>query len=140
MRNSNAALGRYCGIAGAHLQLHLDRTAHGGDDAGELDQEAVAGGFDDTTAMLGDFRIAELAPNRTQRRQRALFVLAHQPRIAGDIDRQNGRQSSLDPLSSWVHGHDATAISLCTIASEGGPSLAFGSVTRYMSGPLCSDG
>jgi hypothetical protein len=30
-------------------------------------------------------------------RERALLVLAHQPRIAGDIDRQNGRQPSLDP-------------------------------------------
>jgi hypothetical protein len=39
---------------------------------------------------------------------RALFVLAHQPRIAGDIDCQNGRQSSLDPpfahLASQFHG------------------------------------
>jgi hypothetical protein len=46
--------------------------------------------------MLGDFGIAEFTANRTQCRERALFVLAHQPRIAVDIDRQNGRQSSLD--------------------------------------------
>jgi hypothetical protein len=32
-----------------------------------------------------------------QRRERALFVFAHQPRIAGDIDRQNSRQLSLNP-------------------------------------------
>src|SRR6516165_1544172 len=32
---------------------------------------------------------------------RALLVRAHQPRVAGDIDRQNGRQSSLDP--SFAH-------------------------------------
>ena len=47
--------------------------------------------------MLGDFGIGEFTPNRTQRRERALLVLAHQPRIAGDIDRQNGRQPPLDP-------------------------------------------
>jgi hypothetical protein len=47
--------------------------------------------------MLGDFGIAELAAKCTQRRERALLVLAHQPRVAGDIDRQNGRQPSLDP-------------------------------------------
>jgi hypothetical protein len=42
-------------------------------------EEAVAGSFDDATPMLGDFGIAEFTANRTERRQRALFVLAHQP-------------------------------------------------------------
>jgi len=92
----DALLCRYRGIAGDHLPLHLDRTAHRIDDAGELDEEAVAGGFDDATAMLGDFGIAKFTANRSQRCERALFVLAHQPRIAGDIDRKNGCQSSLD--------------------------------------------
>ena len=55
--------------------------------------------------MLGDFGVAEFTANRTQCRERALFVRAHQPRIAGDIDRQNGRQSSLDPPSLLgIHG------------------------------------
>src|SRR6516164_5555680 len=96
MRNSMRCW-RYGGVAGDHLPLHLDRTAHRVDDAGELGKEAVAGGFDDATPMLGDFGVAEFTANRTQCRERALFVLAHQPRIAGDIHRQNGRQSSLDP-------------------------------------------
>jgi hypothetical protein len=47
--------------------------------------------------MPSDLGIAEFTANRTERRQRALFVLAHQPRIAGDINRQNGRQLPLDP-------------------------------------------
>src|SRR5215472_14084926 len=84
-------------VTGAHLVLDLDRAAHRVDDAGELDEEAVAGRFDDATPMLGDFGIGEFPADRTQRSERALLVLAHQPRIAGDIDRQNGRQSSLDP-------------------------------------------
>ena len=47
--------------------------------------------------MLGYFGIGEFTANCPQRRERALFVRAHQPRIASDIDRQNGRQSSFDP-------------------------------------------
>ena len=41
--------------------------------------------------MLGDFRIGQFASNRTQRRERALFVRAHQPRIAGDIGGETER-------------------------------------------------
>jgi hypothetical protein len=93
----DAPLCRYAGIAGGHLPLHLDRTAHGVDDTGELDKEAVTGGFDDAAAMLGDLGIAEFTANRPQRRESALLVRPHQPRIAGDIDRQNRCQSSLDP-------------------------------------------
>ena len=86
-----------CGVAGDHLALHLDRTAYRVDDAGELSKEAVAGRLDDATPMFGDFGIAEFAANRTQCRERALFVRAHQPRIAGDIDRQDRREAPLDP-------------------------------------------
>jgi hypothetical protein len=93
----DAALCRCGGVAGHHLPLHLDRTAHRVDDTAELGKEAVAGSLDDATAMLGDFGITELTANRPQRRERALLIFAHQPRIAGNIDRQNGRQSSLDP-------------------------------------------
>src|SRR5262249_53003777 len=91
----NSALCRYCGVAGDHLPLHLDRTTHRVYYAGELDKEAVAGGLDDATPMLRNFGVAEFTTNGTQCRQRALFVFAHQPRIAGDIGRQDGRQSSL---------------------------------------------
>ena len=62
---------------------------HRVDDAAELGKEAVTGRFDDATPMLGDFGIAEFTANRTQRRERALFVRAHQPRIAGDIGGQD---------------------------------------------------
>ena len=60
----DAALCRCRGVAGDHLPLHLDRTAHRVDDAGELDKQAVAGRFDDATPMLGDFGIAEFTVNR----------------------------------------------------------------------------
>jgi hypothetical protein len=93
----DAPLCRCCGVAGDHLALQLDRTAHRVDDARELDEETVAGGLDDAPPMLGDFGIAQFAAHCPQRRERALFVLAHQPRIAGDIDRQDRRQPALDP-------------------------------------------
>ena len=98
----DAPLGRHIGIALGHLALHLDRAAHRIDDAGEFDQHAVAGGFDDAAAMLRDLGIDEFAPDRLQRRERAFLVVAHQPRIAGDIGRQNRRQSPFDPLLAHV--------------------------------------
>ena len=92
---------------GDHLPLHLDRAAHRVDDAGELGKEAVAGGLDDATPMLGDFGIAEFAANRAQSGERALLIFAHQPRIAGHIDRQNGRQPSLDLTPAHFSGNPA---------------------------------
>jgi hypothetical protein len=46
----------------ANPSLHLDRAAHHVDDAGELDQEPIAGGLDDAPAVLLDLGIGELAP------------------------------------------------------------------------------
>src|SRR5271165_6987004 len=43
-------------IAFRHCGLHLGRAARRVDDAGELGQEAVAGGVDDTAAMGGNLR------------------------------------------------------------------------------------
>ena len=97
MRELDAAIFRNTVIAQRNFALQFHRGAHRVDDARELDEEAVAGRFDDATPMLAEFGIAEFTANRTQCCERALFVRAHQPRIAGDIDRQNGRQSSLDP-------------------------------------------
>jgi len=41
----DAAPCRCRGVAGAHLPLQLDRTAHRVEEVGELDKEAVAGRF-----------------------------------------------------------------------------------------------
>ena len=57
----DAVVRRDTGVALGHRLLHLDRAAHRIDDAGELDQQAVAGGLDDAAMVLGDFRIDELA-------------------------------------------------------------------------------
>ena len=55
------------------------------DDAGELDQEAVAGGLDDAALVLGDLRIEELAAQLLEAFERALLVCPHQPRIPRHI-------------------------------------------------------
>src|SRR5918994_2115877 len=51
----DAAVYWFGGIALSHRALHLDCTAHRIDDASEFDEEAVAGGLDSPTVMLGDF-------------------------------------------------------------------------------------
>jgi hypothetical protein len=38
-----------------HAALDVYRTAHSVDEAGELNQDAAAGGFDNPAAVLGDF-------------------------------------------------------------------------------------
>ncbi len=48
--------------------------------------------------MLGDLGVRHFAPQRGQSRVRALLVRAHQPRVAGDIRRQDRRQSGFDPF------------------------------------------
>jgi hypothetical protein len=94
--------GRDLGVARDHRALHLDRTAHRVDDAGEFDQQAVAGRFDDAAAVLGDLRVTKLAADRPQSGKRALLIGLHQPRIARDIGRQDRREAALDPLPA--HG------------------------------------
>ncbi len=98
----DALVGRHIGVALRHFALHLDRAAHRVDDAGELDQHAVAGGFDDAAAMLLELEVDEITPDRLQRRERAFLVDPHQPRIARDIGRQDGRQPAFDPILAHV--------------------------------------
>ena len=88
------------GVALGHRPLHLDRIAHGIDDAGKLHQEPVAGGLDDAPAMLGDLRVAEVAPDRPQCGEGPLLVRFHQPRIAGDVGCQYRRQPALYPAAA----------------------------------------
>jgi hypothetical protein len=50
----------------AIADLQLDGTAQRVDDAGQLDQEAVAGRFDDAAPVLGDLRLDQLAARRLE--------------------------------------------------------------------------
>src|ERR1700730_5251042 len=96
---------RHLGVAQGHLALCVDRAAYRVDDTGEFDQEAIAGNSDNTTAVLLDHRIDNLAAQHPQPFERTLLIHTHQPRIAHDIGRQNRRQPTLCPLvthhSAW---------------------------------------
>ena len=72
-----------------HRLLHVDRATHCIDDAWKLHQQAIAGGLDDATIVLGDLRIDELSAQRFEAFERAFLIRAHQSRIARDIGGQN---------------------------------------------------
>ena len=62
MRLSSGMIGGALG----HRCLHLDHTAHGIDDTGELQQQTVTRGLDDAPAMRSDRRIDDLTPQGFQ--------------------------------------------------------------------------
>ena len=76
-------------IALGHPLLHFDSATHRIDNAGELNKQAIAGGFDDAPAMLLDLGIPQLAADRLQRCERTFLVRSHQSRIARDIGGQD---------------------------------------------------
>src|SRR5262249_8964766 len=91
---------RHIGVARGHLALHLDRAADRVDDAHEFDQEAVAHGSDDAAAVLLDLRVGQCAAQHPQPFESALFVLAHQSRVAHHIGCQDRCQP---PFYFFVH-------------------------------------
>jgi hypothetical protein len=90
MRSTSARIGRRHGL------LHGDRALDGIDDAGKLDQGAVAHQLDDAPAVRGDLRLDQALPKRPQRRQRAGLVRRHEPAIPDHVGGQNGCEPSLD--------------------------------------------
>jgi hypothetical protein len=65
-----------------------DRASHRIDDTWKFYQHAVAGGLDEATLVLGDFRIEEFATQCSEAFEGAVLVGADQPRIARHIDRE----------------------------------------------------
>ena len=53
----DAAVVQRGAVAVGHAGLDRDGAAHGLDRAGEIDQQAVAGAFDDASAVRGDVRV-----------------------------------------------------------------------------------
>src|SRR5215472_15217972 len=89
-------------IAFSYRRLHLGRAAQCVDDAGELDQEAIAGGLDDAAAMLGDLWVEHRDAQGLEPAEGAFLVGFDQPRIARDIgcedrDRPRGRSDAPTP-------------------------------------------
>jgi hypothetical protein len=77
--------------------LNFDRAARRIDRAGEFHQQAVTGGLDDASAMLGNSRIDDGFSDGLEPGQRAFFVGAHQPAIASNIRRQHCRKPPFHP-------------------------------------------
>src|SRR6516164_1999035 len=97
----DAPIGRHLGVSLGHLALNLDSATHRVDDAGELDEQAVAGGFYNAAPVLLDLRIAQLAADRLQFGERAFLVRPHQPRIARNIGGEDrGEPAGLAHASS----------------------------------------
>ncbi len=82
--------------------LDRDRACHRVDDAGELDQGAVAHELDDAAPVLGDERLDQLLAVGLEARERALLVALHQPAVADHVRRQDGGEPPLDPPAATV--------------------------------------
>ena len=72
--------------------LHFDRAADRVNHAAELDDCAVAGAFDNPTAMGGDGGVDEIAAQPPDARQRAVLVSAGEPAVADNIGDQDRRK------------------------------------------------
>jgi len=81
-------------VARRHLPLHRDRALDRVHGRGELDQQAVAGGLDDTAAVARDRGVDQLAAMGTQRRLRAGLVDPDHAAVAGDVRREDGREAT----------------------------------------------
>jgi hypothetical protein len=91
--------------------LDLDGKANGLDRAGEFHENTVAHGLHDAAVVFAQFRLDQLAAKGLQPGKRALFVIAHEPAVPGDISRQDGCQPSLDaPVSHDASGSDDSAL------------------------------
>jgi len=89
----------HLGIAGDHPTLNVDGAAHGVDDAGELGQQPVARRLHQPSVMLGELGIEQGSAMSLQLPDRAFLVGAHQPAIASDIGRQDGREPPVQTLA-----------------------------------------
>ncbi len=123
----DAAIGGDLGIARRHRALHVDGAAHGIDDAGELDQQAVAGGLHQAAAMVGDGGLEKLGAVRRERRDGAFLVEADEAAVACDVGRQHGGKPPVqailrhDVLRLWKPGTRGRMQSLVDMRGRANP-------------------
>jgi len=85
----DATLGGQSGIALDHRRLHLDGAAHGIHNAPELGERAVSRPLDDASAVHGDGRIDEIAAERSEPGQGAVFIGPGKPAVPDHIRGQD---------------------------------------------------
>ena len=77
-----------------YRSLYRDRTLHGIDRAGEVGDDAVAGGVEDAAPMRRDQLVNDGAAG-LQPGERADFVARHQPTVAGHVGGEDRGQFAL---------------------------------------------
>src|SRR5208282_2368465 len=76
-------------VALDHRVLHFDCAAHCVDHTAELDERAVAGTLDDAPVVDCDRWVDEIAAERPEAGQRAIFVRAGEPAESDDVSSEN---------------------------------------------------
>ena len=94
------ALRGQAGIALDHCSLDLDSAPHRVDDASELDERAITGTLHHTSSVYCDRRIDEVAAQRPQPREGALFLTSWGTRLnvkrIQDLVRTNAKAAGID--------------------------------------------
>ena len=85
----NAAIFGHAGVTLDHGVLHFYGAAHGIDDAAEFDNRAVAGPFDETSAIGGDGGVDQIAAQPPKTRQGAVLVRPSEPTVADHVRHQD---------------------------------------------------
>ena len=83
------AIGGQVLVSLGHHHLHRDRRLDGADDAGKLQQEAVAGVLHQAAAVIEDDRV-DRGPMGLERGVRARLVGPHHAGVAGDVSADDG--------------------------------------------------
>ena len=83
--------------------LHRDRALHGVDRAGEVGDDAVAGGVEDAAPVRRDQPVDDHAAC-LQPAERGNLVMRHQPAVAGNVGGENRCELSFDGLTghTWL--------------------------------------
>jgi hypothetical protein len=92
----DAAVGWKRRITVRQCRLQFGRATESVDDAGELDQQPVAGGLDEAALVIADLWIDHLGAQRLEPGERAFLVSLDQPRIAREIGGEDRRQPAFD--------------------------------------------
>ena len=93
--NFDALVCRHLRIALRHAALLLDGAAHGIHRAGELDQNSVSGAFDNAASVSRDIRFQKFTAVGVEPGEGAFLIGAHQPTVASNIPRKDGRKPPL---------------------------------------------